>query len=101
MAREILGKEKRTRRGLRLNIDCEGLWRMETININRYMVPLPKGFDFLRAEYSDLEHYFELESVEEIWLNKDLPVEPAMKLLKVGGRLHLFDEEVVIKVGAS
>lgn len=101
MAREVLGKENRTHRALRLNIGLEGLWRKESINISRYMRLRPKGFDFLRAEYSDLEHYFELESVEEIWLNKDLPVEPAMKLLKVGGRLHLFDGEVVIKVEAS
>lgn len=101
MAREVLGKENRTHRGLRLNIGCEKLWRQDTINISRYMRPLPRGFDFLRAEYSDLEHYFELESVEEIWLNKDLPVEPAMKLLKDGGRLHLFDGEVVVKTGAS
>ena len=97
MAREILGKENQTHRALRLNIGLEGYWKQDAINISRYMSLLPKGYDFLRADYSDLGHYFEPDSVDEIWLNADLPIEPALSLLKYGGKLHLSDGEVMVK----
>lgn len=55
---------------LNLGLDRIEKWRENAINIDPISkVPLGLHMSYLRADYDDLDHYFEPESVDTIWMN--------------------------------
>lgn len=68
---------------MKLNLGCGDSWMSKAINIDIRQLKPPRGFDFLRAQVEDLDHYFEPESVEEIWAMDVLEYVPQMLAKKV------------------
>lgn len=87
---------------LKLNLGLDKIedWRQIAINIDPIpKVPLGLHMSYLRADYDDLDHYFEPESVDTIWMN-DVTVKlntdqvkrtlaQIARLLCPGGRIYV------------
>lgn len=85
---------------LNLGLSKTEYWRSEAINIDPISrVPIGLHTDYYRMEYDDLDHYFEPESVDEVWLNdmtSKLSIEnlkralaQIARLLRPGGYVHV------------
>ena len=77
-------------RSFNLNLACPKIWKKDAINICSYSLDVPDGYDFLRADPLDLEHYFFPCSVDEFILppfNTDGLNAIINRLLKPGGKV--------------
>lgn len=67
---------------LNLGLGKTEYWRSEAINIDPVSkVPVGLNTDYYRMDYDDLDHYFEPESVDEVWMN-DMIVKLSIENLK-------------------
>lgn len=87
---------------LKLNLGLNKIedWRKEAINIDPVSkVPLGFHTSYLRADYDDLDHYFEPECADTIWINDvtaKLDIDQlkrtlaqVARLLRPGGRIYV------------